>query len=488
MNRRLREIAKTILNTEGYITGNFLSEINDVSLRTIRTDIKEINKLLKNFDIKIYSEHNKGYYFSKIDKLRLIDEKIIQNLMDSEFINEIPATPFDRMIYILLRSTIEDIQDIDYLAENLCVAGSTILKDVEYARKWLLEHLGLNLTCSLTNGITLIANEIEKRLLISFIFSRKENESTIIKYSNYLDYGNSNLLDVNLLKLLNDTCHEHNLKMSGHSSVLFTMELSVARSRFENGNRINEFGKKVELTKVIEDFKLKYENTVFTVLSINEWVYLQECFFAKQFMFPSDINLLNDDNSKHIIELLVDKIPEFKNANKNELDFIKNELSITIGPMLKRVKNHFCIANEVNDRYIDSVKTSFDRASLIVDIIKEHMNISIKTNELKYLAFQLETLLNPFHKRKKIIIVSDHDYSLLRLIINRFDKIFSDYGEIIDTLTYSELSYYLNNNIESVDFYITTSNIASLTNKSFAHINPVMNLHDLSEIRKLLEI
>lgn len=58
--RRHREILSTILNTDGFITGSELAKICSVSVRTIRLDIKEINNLLKEYSIKIYSEIKKG--------------------------------------------------------------------------------------------------------------------------------------------------------------------------------------------------------------------------------------------------------------------------------------------------------------------------------------------------------------------------------------------------------------------------------------------
>ncbi|WP_238917409.1 helix-turn-helix domain-containing protein [Clostridium sp. YIM B02555] len=47
LTRRRRDILNLILNAEEYITGNELARICNVSVRTIRSDIKEINAQLK---------------------------------------------------------------------------------------------------------------------------------------------------------------------------------------------------------------------------------------------------------------------------------------------------------------------------------------------------------------------------------------------------------------------------------------------------------
>lgn len=484
MKRRLREIVKLILNSEDFVTGLFISHEMDISLRTVRNDIKEINTLLSDVQIQIQAEHKKGYFFNDNDKFRLVNEEIVQNLMDSEFIHELPSTPSDRMFYILLRSTVDTVLDIDELSETLYVSSSTILKDIEAARKWVHQKLKIVLSCSLTKGVELIADEKQKRNLLSHIFAIKTNASTIAKYTNYLYNESINLVEYETMDLVIDVCNQYGLKMSGFSTSLLIIELSNTILRYQNGLAISGY-EGIELNDVMQTFKEKYEAMVQQTIPVSEWAYISDCFFAKQFLVMSSSKYFQDKNVDRIINQFIQVLPEAKQIKKDEMHTVQAELMITILPMIKRLENGFCIPNEISDKYIEYVPNSFEKAKMIAPILKEKMNLEISKSELKYLAIQLEYLLKPYKKLKNIILVSDHDYGIIHLILSQFNQVFSDYGKITDVITYNDLSHNLIHFHEDIDFYITTSNIASLTNKPFAHINPVMGLHDLNEIRKL---
>lgn len=486
MKRRLREIVKTILNSEDYVSGKFISETVEISLRTLRTDIKEINKLLIPFNVQVLAEHKKGYYLTIEDKQRIVDEQIIQKFMDTEFIHEIPSTPYDRMIYLLLKASVLDILDIDDLAEQLCVSSSTILKDVEAARRWVYQKLKLSLTCSLTKGIELIANEKEKRILLSRILTIKANSSTISKYSQYLDYDLQFLVDESYIQLVNDTCCAYELKMSGFSTTLMIIEISLASIRAFEGNPINGYESNQALDSVIESLKEAYERLSHHFLDHCEWLYLQDCFYAKQFIVPSNPKRLSNEEAEIIITAFIEHIPEFKTISESEKNYIANELRYTIPSMINRLRNNFCISNEISERYVVSLNESLLKAEIIRDILVSHLQLTPTLTELKYLAIQCETLLKPYKKLKNVILVSDYDYAIINLIVIQFNQVFNDYGHIQNIMTFNELQNSSDLENIAIDFYITTSNIASLTLKPFAHINPIMDIHDFNEIRKLI--
>ena len=103
MNRRYREILNIILNTDGCITGNELARLCNVSIRTIRRDIKEINSLLREYNIEVDSSIKKGYFLNKENKDIFKKHNIIRKVLDYEYIIETPNLPRDRQMCILLK-------------------------------------------------------------------------------------------------------------------------------------------------------------------------------------------------------------------------------------------------------------------------------------------------------------------------------------------------------------------------------------------------
>ena len=130
MNRRYREILSTILNTDECITGNELTRLCNISIRTIRQDIKEINVLLKEYNMEIDSSVKKGYFLNKENKEILKKQNIIRKVFDYEYIIETPNLPIDRQIYILLKLTTKNYISVEELAESLYVSVPTINNDI----------------------------------------------------------------------------------------------------------------------------------------------------------------------------------------------------------------------------------------------------------------------------------------------------------------------------------------------------------------------
>lgn len=153
MNRRYREILNTILNSDGCITGRELARQCNVSIRTIRGDIKGINGLLAEYGINIESVLKKGYCLTEPNKQVLKENDLIKSVLDSEYITETPASPKDRQMYILSKLTSREYVSVDELAEALYVSQSTISNDVMLVKKWLKTNLKLEIQWSLNAGI-----------------------------------------------------------------------------------------------------------------------------------------------------------------------------------------------------------------------------------------------------------------------------------------------------------------------------------------------
>ena len=139
LNRRYRDILSIILNTDECITGNELARLFEVNIRTIRQDIKEINVLLKEYDIEIDSNVKKGYYLNKKNKEILKKNNIIRKVLDYEYIMETPNSPVDRQMYILLKLTTKEYISVEEIAESLYVSEATVNKDIIFINNPLFQ-------------------------------------------------------------------------------------------------------------------------------------------------------------------------------------------------------------------------------------------------------------------------------------------------------------------------------------------------------------
>ena len=218
-----------------------MARLCNISIRTIRQDIKEINVLLKEYNMEIDSSVKKGYFLNKENKEILKKQNIIRKVLDYEYIIETPNLPIDRQMYILLKLTTKKYISVEELAESLYVSVATINNDILISNKWLKKDLKLGISYSLNEGITLKANENEKRNIISWVLSIKTNISTISKYWNYL-FEEKNVITKarDLYHIVSAETKKYNYYLSGHSAQLLCYEILVALKRCELGFNLND--------------------------------------------------------------------------------------------------------------------------------------------------------------------------------------------------------------------------------------------------------
>lgn len=488
LNRRQRDILNLILNTEESITGNELARLCNVTIRTIRRDIKEINVVLKEHNVEIDSSIKKGYFLIKENKDILKKNNVIREVLDYEYINEIPNLPIDRQIYILLKLTIKKIMYVEELAEKLYVSVATVNNDIIFLNKWLNKYLKLKISYSLNKGITLSANEIEKRNIISWALAIRTNISTISKYWNYL-FENSDVIKSarELFHIISYETKRFNYYLSGHSSQLLCYEILLAFKRCEFGFYLNDSNDIYEeLIPVMSKIKEEVESKLGVKLLKAEWIYLQRCFKSKQFLNGTDIKNIETEDSICIVDEF------FKTLNeKFKLDLsVKQEnrykLNLYVAPMINRLKYKHCIANKIDEKVVKAYKIEFKMASEITRIVKNKLKFDMGLVDLAYITIHLVSMCGLKKHKLNTIIVCDYDESIISFINNKIINTFGEKIDICKFYDYQEFMYEDKENLKKVNLIITTSTIADITNIPFIRINPELQQNDVDMMEEYL--
>ncbi|WP_234122503.1 BglG family transcription antiterminator [Clostridium hydrogenum] len=486
LNRRHRDILNLILNAEEFITGNELAKLCNVTIRTIRRDIKKINDILKAYGVEIDSSLKKGYFLNKKNKDILKKNNIIRKVLDHEYIIEIPSLPIDRQMYILLKLTIKKYISVEELAEALYVSAATVNNDVVLINKWLKKDLKLRISYSLSKGITLKANEIEKRNIISWVLAVRLNISTVLKYWNYLFY------DKEVIKVAREIYHivsfetkKHNYYLSGHSAQLLCYEILVAFKRQKLGlNLIDvEDGK---LMAVMLSIREKVEMKLGLKLLKAEWLNLQQYFKSKQFLKGTDIKNIETEEAVFIVEEFFRTLYKKYSIDLNCNTDNKYKLLLYVVPMINRLKYMHCIPNKIDEKVIKAYKTEFKMATEIKHIIKKKLNLDIRLIDLAYITVHLISMCGLWKYKLNTIIVCDYDESILSFIKDKVKNSLGEKLEISRVYDYQEFMYENEENLKNVDFIITTSTIADITNIPFVRINPEIEQSDIDMIAQYI--
>ncbi|GAA0077420.1 hypothetical protein UT300005_17980 [Clostridium sp. CTA-5] len=489
MNRRHRDILNLILNTEECITGGELARLCNVTIRTIRKDIKEINNLLKEYDTEIESSIKKGYFLNKRNKVILKKNNVIRKVLDYEYIIETPSLPIDRQMYILLKLTTKKYISVEELEEVLYVSAATVNNDVVFVNKWLKKELKLGISYSLNEGIILKADEREKRNIISWVLAKRINISTVTKYWNYL-FEQKDVISLarDIYHMVSAETKKYNYYLSGHSSQLLCYEILVAVNRQKLGFNLNDSDDiKGELMPIMIAIQEKIESRLEEKLSETEWLNLQQYFKSKQFLQGTDIKNIQTEEAICIVDEFFKTLYKKFKIDLSVNPDNKYKLILYVAPMINRLKYRHCISNKIDEKVVKTYKTEFKMAAEIIHIIKKKLNLNIELIDLAYITIHLVTMCGIGRYKLNTVIVCDYDESIVSFIKDKIKNCFGEKIEVCRFYDYQEFMYENEENLKKVDFVITTSTIADITNIPFIRINPEIEPNDIDMIAEYLD-
>ncbi|MHC1682743.1 MAG: transcription antiterminator [Clostridiaceae bacterium] len=481
MIRRHREILSIIFNTDGFITGNELAKRCEVSVRTIQSDIKEINNLLKEYNTKINSVIKKGYCLEEESRKLLKKNDIIRSVLDNEYISESPTSPLERQMYIISKLTIKDYISVDELEDNLYVSVSTINKDIISVKNWLKENLNIDINYTLSKGIYLNVTESEKRNIISWILSYKLNASTLAKQWNYIFDEKEIYTEASRLYfIIDEISKSHGYFLSGHSSQLLCIEIIVAIKRSQLGFYIEETNRATEdLKSVVIDLKEKIHSFLNVNLSNIEWLNIQQFFMSKQFLSGTDIKNIETKESKIIVNIFLEKLELKYNIDLTACETLNHSLVLYLSPMINRLKLRHCIGNKIISNIENIHPYEYKMALEITDVIKCKLDLYITITELSYITLYLVTINKLWSTKLRTIIVCDYDQSVISYIKERVENYLGNKIKVSGCFTYQQFIFSSKNDFEDVDFIISTSTLADKTDIPFIQLNPIIEQMDL---------
>nr|WP_236877931.1 HTH domain-containing protein [Clostridioides difficile] len=144
-----------------FVSINSIANELNVTTRSVRTYIKQLNKDLGN-DIAII-KYIKGQGY----KLEIKDEQILNKIIDINRKNVFSLnSKEDRVEFILNYLTeLDGFITLDSLADEMCVGRTTLVNDFQYVEKVFASY-NLNLIKKQNTGMKLNGNELDIRLFI----------------------------------------------------------------------------------------------------------------------------------------------------------------------------------------------------------------------------------------------------------------------------------------------------------------------------------
>ena len=513
LNKRCIEIIEYLRENNYSFSLKEIAEKFNISERSIRYDIENINYYLSKFNLNEIEKLSKGIYVLKED-----DNKI-QELLKSMAQRFYIFTSDERKEYIEEKFLFFDMNKLIDLADTLDISMSTIKIDLKEVKIFFIEN-GLNLNFYSKQGIVLEGNEekirmLQLRFLNKYLMIDSENELRLKNknsktYLKDIIFADFKLIfeDINLkniYKFVKRIEKKLDITISDEAFSILRLYIALMLNRIKNNKKI--VGRKInkkflmetkefeiisrELEFLEEYTKIKIEEDEILLLTelflgahsynfnssfFENWIEL-EILINKLIRDISDVLQINLTQDKALIDGLLNHLKPAYYRIRNDIKFdnkISDEIQVLYGELYEKVKK---VSKKYLERYIGK------------DIPEE---------EIAFLTIHFKTAIdrkvNSQRKTKNIIIVCGLGYGSSKLLaqklLERYDV------NIIATLPYHkflEIEDY-----DEIDFIITTLEIEEKLDYSFPiiKVHPILTKEDkillesygLSEIQRKISL
>lgn len=414
----------------------------DVSQKTIRNDIKELNCLLGGYAC---IGNNKG-----ICKLIVFAPKGFTEIRNKIYKQEdLFNSSHTRMAYMFWQLMhAEEPYLTDDLSEEMKVARTTTIGDLNRLRK-VIEKYDLKIKGKANTGLALCGDEYKIRLFIL------EN----IYEQLYLNFPLGQIIREKLYDF------QERLSMDALGFGFFYRFFVVMIQRMESGHTIKKLEPKYEelygssAYMIVDEFLNEIEQVKGYKISKEERLFLSISVAGMR----TPANTAEIEQKISISEGVADLIIEI-------LDRIKAELNVTVVAnelfddfvyhvffMINRLKYGFHIYNPMVDDFKNKYSVAYKMAEIAKGVLEERVGIEMTEDEMGFLAAYFGVFLleqEPEKKRCKIAIVCGSGKIIGRLIENQLKKIFDVEPEF-------EIFYGIfdENRKDDFDYIVTTTEL-----------------------------
>ena len=484
VKKRYFEIINLVINSNDGITVKDISNLYNITERSIRYDIDELNVFFQ-------EKNNKDIIEINNNRLKILYsedeiEDIVENIKEKEyFLSENERVNI--LSYEIFLSKNEFI--LQYFTEKYNLSKTTVRYSLKELNKIISEY-GLVIDMNNNRGYKIIGSEINIRkyiinILREYIKNTKEKKIEYDPLKKIIQkfYKKSRIEESK--NTINKILDYTRKTISDEAFETLQLFLFISAIRNKNGHEIEEdveneiflsktkeFSKIREILEKIENIKEK-DVHYFVDFFLGSYSYnLEYSYFLNWILIESLID--------QFIKLLSDKLK----VNLTEDKILRKELLNHIKPAIYRMKNKFklteSILSEVKKQYMEL----FIKTKSSLKIISDFIDLSFDEDEAAFITVMIQRAImrnNPSTLLKKdpnILIVCGLGYSSSRFLYENINNRFQ--VNIIDIIPFNQLENY--NYLKKADIIISTLDF-KLDGMDVITVNAVMNEKDILKLK-----
>lgn len=492
LSSRMKTILRELLAADQPITGTYLANINQVTPRTTREDIKQLDSILKKHGAAIISIISKGY------KLDVSDDQTFRHYLQSIAVGsniqkKIPTTPEERVSYIIKRLLLSnDYIKTDDLADELYVSKSTIQADLKTVKQ-ILQKYDIVLEPRPNYGLKTIGSEIKLRFCLSeYLFDRNEQKGNAFVDTPFSTISSESLEIIHNIILKQIQAHQISLPDIAIHNLL--IHLAIAYKRIASGHYVALYHTDMEEIKQQREFQVAreiaadVENNFHVKFPEAEIAYIAMHLLGTKLLSHTKTGLdhvINEDIApliKYILEKIEEQL-ELGIQNDEELIF---GLSLHLKPAVNRIKFGMNIRNPMLQDIKNNYPLAYEAGVIAGMAIKEFTNIEMNENEIGYLALHFGAAIErkKLHSGpKRCLVVCASGLGTAQLIFYRLKSYFGHNLDVVGTTEYYKLQ---DMNLNDIDFIVSSIPIPKPFDKPVIQVNAVLKEQDLKSIEHFI--
>ena len=428
-----------------------------ITARTLRSDVRKSNEVIKNHGFKIQSNPGVGY------ALKINDEnlyyKFIEYEMKKNFDKQlvIPDYPEDRVHYIIRKLLIaEDYLTIESLSDELFVSRSTLDNDMKNVRE-KLSFFHLKLANKPSYGIKIKGSEFHLRSCISmYYFSMDETEVHSI-----ITPFNRDKIQQDISEILYSVMEDKSFKLThiGFENLIIHLIIAISRLRKPAKNNI-----KVSKYEIMETYEFEVAELLSKRLEQNfdlefpliEKIYIAMHLSGKQASQYLDRSIISMDESNEIFRRFFIEIQKQFNLDLSSDLNLLTALILHFQPMKSRIDYGIYLQNPLLDQIKLDNPLAFDISVVMAKIINEEWNCEISEDEIGYLALHFALSIEnqeTEQNKKNILIVCASGVGSSQIL---YHKVLTKFRDSIGNIKVIELYALEATDLSSFDILLST--------------------------------
>ena len=401
LTKRNIKLLKILYDAGDYISSIRLADELDISIRTVKSEIKSINAIISLTNSFIISKYGKGY-------LLKLSNQFDKSLVEGKRFNHFFDSNQDRIIYILRKILLADNYiKIEKLADDLYISRGLLTKILKDVRSQLI-RFRLSIVNKPNYGILIKGNEKDKRLAISDYFFHSDIELNTEYLKDFSKIGYNKQKNRDLFKYIDEILYKYKIDLSEYSVNNLIVHLYITLSRIHSGHQI-EISSELNSKKSVE-YKAARELLDYFQTKINIDVTCEEIDFIAEHIKSKrilDVVLLSDSEIRKLKQCI--EVMYLEINNNFGFDFTLDSelyqyLYLHIPQMVRRLQAHMTIRNtsviDNKRRYLFATKVTHSACA----VIEQYYNVRVDLNEFGYLLLYFNLAITKFEVNKIIKI------------------------------------------------------------------------------------